>query len=161
MAQEIEFGGGGVGKVRSFWVGLGLTVITLGIYYYVWYYLINDELKDIGIAKGDQNLAQSSPTMSVIAVLVGGFVLIPPFISIYNTGNRIRRAEVLAGVDRNQAINPVAAFLLAFPGGILIIPAFFHYWYITKHQNAAVRAAGGLRPFDEPETAAVASPPAV
>jgi hypothetical protein len=159
MAQEVELGGGGVGKIRSFWVGLGLSVITLGIYYYFWYYLINDELKDIGAAKGDQNLANSSPMMSVIAVLVGGFALIPPFISIYNTGNRIRRAEILAAVDRNQAINPVVAFLLAFPGGILIIPAFFHYWYITKHQNAAVRAAGGLRPFDEPQAAPVTAPP--
>jgi hypothetical protein len=159
MAQEIEFGGGGVGKVRSFWVGLGLTVITFGIYYYVWYYLINDELKDIGSAKGDQNLAQSSPTMSVIAVLVGGLVLVPPFISIYNTGNRIRRAQLLTGVDRDQAINPVAAFLLAFPGGILIIPAFIHYWYITKHQNAAVRAAGGLPPWDQPQLPAEATSP--
>jgi drug/metabolite transporter (DMT)-like permease len=159
MAQEVEFGGGGVGKVRSFWVGLGLAVITFGIYYYVWYYLINDELKDIGIAKGDQNLAESSPTMSVIAVLVGGFVLIPPFISIYNTGNRIRRAQLLTGVDRDRAINPVAAFLLAFPGGILIIPAFIHYWYITKHQNAAVRAAGGLPPWDQAELPAEATSP--
>lgn len=41
-------------------------------------------------------------------------------------------------------INPVAAFLLAFPGGILIIPTFIHYWYVTRHQNRAVLAAGGL-----------------
>ena len=27
----------GLGKVRSFWVGLGLTVFTLGIYSYVWH----------------------------------------------------------------------------------------------------------------------------
>lgn len=155
MAQEVEFGSGGIGKVRSFWVGLGLTVITFGIYYYVWYYLINDELKDIGIAKGDQNLAQSSPAMSVVAVLIGGFVLVPPLISVYNTGNRIRRAQLLCGIDRNRAINPVAAFLLVFPGGLLIVPAFIHYWYITKHQDAAVRAAGGLPAWDEPQTLAV------
>jgi hypothetical protein len=151
MAQEVELGSGGIGKVRSFWVGLGLTVLTLGIYYYVWYYLINDELKDIGIAKGDQNLAQSSPAMSVTAVLVGGLLLVPPLISVYNTGNRIRRAQLLCGIDRNRAISPVLAFLLAFPGGLLIIPAFIHYWYITKHQNAAVRAAGGLPAWGEPQ----------
>jgi hypothetical protein len=149
MAQEIELGQGGMGKIRSFWVGLGLTVITLGIYYYVWYYLINDELKDIGAAKGDQNLAGSSPTNSVIAVLLGGLLIVPPFISVYNTGNRIKRAQLLGGMDQTRAINPVLAFLLAFPGGILIIPAFIHYWYITKHQNAAVRAAGGLPAWED------------
>jgi hypothetical protein len=152
MAQEVEFGGGGVGKVRSFAVGLGLTVITFGIYYYVWYYLINDELKDVGISKGDQNLAQSSPTNSVIAVLLGSLLFVPPLISVYNTGNRIRRAQLLSGIDRNRAINPVTAFLLLFPGGLLMIPVFFHYWYITKHQNSVVRAAGSLPAWDEPLT---------
>lgn len=46
-------------------------------------------------------------------------------------------------------INPVLAFLLYFPGGILIIPTFIHYWYVTEHQNAALRAAGGLPAFGE------------
>jgi len=148
MAQEIEFGTGGVGKIRSFWVGFGLSVITLGIYYYFWWYLINDELKDIGAAKGDQNLAQSSPAGSVIAVTIGWIVLIPPLISIYNTGNRIKRAERLGGIPMGDTINPVLAFLLVFPGGILIIPTFIHYWYLTKHQDAAIRAAGGLPAWD-------------
>lgn len=151
MAQEVQFGNGGIGKVRSFWVGLGLAVITFGIYYYVWYYLINDELKDIGSAKGDQNLASSSPAMSVAAVLVGGLIIVPPLISIYNTGNRIRRAQLLCGIEPDRAISPVIAFLLAFPGGLLLIPAIIHYWYITKHQNAAVRSAGGLPPWGEPQ----------
>ncbi len=151
MAQEVEFGGGGLGKVRSFWVGLALSVVTLGIYYYCWYYLINDEQKDIGIAKGDQNLAQSSPTNSVLAVTLGSMVVVPPFISIYNMGNRIRRAQLLLGVERERTINPVTALLLLFPGGVLVIPAFIHYWYVTKHQNSVVRAAGGLPPWeDEP-----------
>jgi len=37
MAQEVEFGNGGEGKIRSFWVGLGLTIITLGFYGLCWY----------------------------------------------------------------------------------------------------------------------------
>ena len=47
-----------------------------------------------------------------------------------------------------DTINPVLAFLLVFPGGILIIPTFIHYWYLTKHQDAAIRAAGGLPAWD-------------
>jgi uncharacterized protein DUF4234 len=144
MAQEVEFGQGAAGKIRSFWVGFGLSILTLGIYSICWYYFVNDELKDVGIAKDDQNLAQSSPMMSTIAIFVGGWVFIPPLLSVYNYGQRIKRAQRLGGIPRAEQINPVTAFLLLFPGGILVIPYFLHFWYVTKHQNMAVRAAGGL-----------------
>jgi hypothetical protein len=150
VAQEVELGKGAVGKIRSFWVGLGLTVLTLGIYYYCWYYFVNDELKDIGIAKGDEHLGQSSPAQSVIAVLLGGIVIVPPLLSVYNYGQRIKRAQRLGEVERHQQINPILAFLLVFPGGMLVIPTFIHYWYVTKHQNIALRAAAGLPALGEP-----------
>jgi hypothetical protein len=144
VAQEVEFARGGEGKIRSFWVGLGLTLLTLGFYAPCWYYFVNDELKDIGQAYEDNNLAQSSPVMSVVAIVIGGWILIPPLLSVFNYGKRIKRAQRLAGIPRGQQINPTAAFLLIFPGAFLVVPYFFHYWYVTKHQNAAVRAAGGL-----------------
>lgn len=147
MAQEVDIGAGATGKIRSFWVGFGLTVLTLGIYGLCWYYFVNDELKDIGAERDDQSLAQSSPTMSVIAIVVGGWVIVPPFLSVYNYGQRIKRAQRLAGVPRERQINPTAAFLLWFPGLLLVIPYFVHYWYVTKHQNAALRAFAGL-PID-------------
>jgi Domain of unknown function (DUF4234) len=149
MAQVVEFGNGAAGKIRSFWVWLGLDIITLGIYHLFWYYLTNEELKDIGIDKDDQNLANSSPGMSVLAITLGAFIIIPPFLSVYNFGNRILRAERLTGVPRQHQINPVLAFLLFFPGYLLVVPIFFHYWYVIKHQNMAVRAAGGLPYKDE------------
>jgi hypothetical protein len=150
MAQEVEFGtAGAVGKIRSFWVGFGLTILTLGIYYFCWYYFVNDELKDVGIAEGDQNLAQSSPALSVTAVLLGGWLVVPPLLSIYNYGQRIKRAQRLGGIDRNEQISPTIAFLLVFPGGLLFFPYILHFWYVTKHQNMALRAAGGLPPTGE------------
>jgi hypothetical protein len=164
MAQEVEFGTGGFGKIRSFWIGFGLTVLTLGIYGACWYYFVNDELKDIGASKGDQNLAQSSPAMSVTAIVVGGWVIIPPLLSVYNYGQRIQRAQRLGKIPRERQINPTLAFLLFFPGSLLIVPYFFHFWYVTKHQNMAVRAAGGL-PIDgdisSDVTAGFAAPEAV
>jgi len=150
MAQEVEFGCGGAGKIRNFWAGFGLSIITLGIYYWFWYYFVNDELKDIGAAKGDQNLAQSSPAMSVVAVTVGAFVIVPPYLSVFNYGKRIQRAQRSAGIDAGEQINPTVAFLLYFPGFILVVPYFIHFWYVTKHQNAAIRVIGGLPPADEP-----------
>jgi Domain of unknown function (DUF4234) len=144
MAQEVDLGRGGTGKIRSFWVGLGLSVITFGIYGFCWYYFVNDELKDVGIEKGDQNLAQSSPLMSVVAILVGGWVIVPPLLSVYNYGQRIKRAQRLTGLPKGDQINPTVALLLMFPGALLVIPYFLHFWYVTKHQNMALRGAGGL-----------------
>lgn len=144
MAQIVEFGHGSAGKVRSFWVWLGLDILTLGIYHLFWYYLVNEELKDIGQDKGDQNLANSSPATSVVAITLGAFIIIPPFLSVYNYGNRIQRAQRLNGIPRQDQINPVLAFVLFFPGYLLIVPVFFHYWYVIKNQNMAIRAAGGL-----------------
>lgn len=143
MAQEVEFGQGGGGKLRSFWVGMGLSVITLGIYGYFWYYLVNDELKDVGLAKGDQNLGSSNPTMSVIAILIGGMLIVPPFLSMFNYGKRVQRAQRLGGIPPEEQINPTLAFLLLFPGALLVIPAIVWYWYATKHQNAALSAVAG------------------
>lgn len=154
MAQEVEFGKGGEGKIRSFWVGLGLVIVTLGIYGFCWYYFVNNELKDVGLAKDDQNLGQSSPAMSVTALVLGWLTIwIAPLLSVYNYGQRIKRAQRLTGIPKQDQIDPIVAFLLYFPGAIVIIPLFFHYWYVTKHQNRVMRAAGGLPYLDEPRVA--------
>jgi hypothetical protein len=152
-----EFGKGGEGKIRSFWVGLGLTVITFGLYGLCWYYFVNNELKDVGLSKDDQNLGSSSPALSVTALVLGGFTLwIAPLLSVYNYGQRILRAQRLTGVEKHHQINPITAFLLYFPGMLLIIPLFLHYWYVTKHQNMALRAAGDLPYLGDPQLAAAA-----
>jgi uncharacterized membrane protein YecN with MAPEG domain len=36
------------------------------------------------------------------------------------------------------------AFLLYFPGAVVIVPMLFHYWCVTKHQNQAMRAVGAF-----------------
>jgi Domain of unknown function (DUF4234) len=145
MAQEVEFGNGGEGKIRSFWVGFGLVIITLGIYALCWYYFVNNELKDVGLAKDDQNLGQSNPAMSVIALVLGAFTLwVAPLLSVFNYGQRIKRAQRLAGIPKEDQIDPIVSFLLYFPGVLIVIPYIFRFWYVTKHQNRAMRAAGGL-----------------
>ena len=148
MAQEVTLGRGGLGKVRSFGVGLLLTVVTFGLYFYFWYWFVNDELKDIGAANDDPNLASSKPGSSLLAVTLGSLVVIPAWLSYYNYGQRIRRAQASVGVPEHERINPTLAFLLLVPGGLLFIPTLVHYWYVTKHQNVALHAAGdreGLR----------------
>ena len=146
MAQEVQIGPGFVGKVRSFWGYLGLSIITLGIYQYVWYYKLNNELKNIGIAKGDQKLAGSNPTMSLLALFPGSYILVPPLISMWNFMKRIKQAELLGGISEGNTLNSTMAFLLMFPGAILVVPAIISLWMVIQHQNAAVQAAGTPNP---------------
>jgi hypothetical protein len=150
MAEEMKFRSGS-GKIRSFGAGLGLSIITFGIYFYFWYFSVNNELQRIGESYSDPELSASKPINSLMAVLFGGMILIPPYLSVYRYGKRLKRAEGLVGVREDDQINPTLAFLLLFPGGILIIPAFIYYWYVTKHQNQAVNGAA-IGPMDVPVT---------
>lgn len=140
MSRQVDISTGSSGKIRSYWVGFTLALLTLGFYTLFWYYFVNDELKDIGSAKGDGNLAQSSPALSTVAISIGGWLLFPPFLSLYNYGQRIKRAQRLGRVSQEQQINPTLAFLLFFPGIFLILPYFIYFWYVTEHQNRALRA---------------------
>ncbi len=109
--------------------------------YYWWYFYLNDELRDIGRSYGDPELGSSKPINSLMAVLFGGLLILPPYISVYRFGKRINRAEMLVGIPESDRINPVWAFLLLFPLGLLVIPAFMHYAMVTRHQDMVVRAA--------------------
>ncbi|NYI04140.1 DUF4234 domain-containing protein [Allostreptomyces psammosilenae] len=84
---------GPIGKVRNPFAVWLLSCITLGIYQMVWYYRINRELRDFAGV-------QVAPGRAVLAITIGGFVLVPPFVSIANTGGRIARAQEFAGVQQ-------------------------------------------------------------
>ena len=73
MAEVVPVGGGSA-KLRNPWVVFLLILVTLGIYYLVWYYKTNRELVDYGV--GD------SPGLSLVAITLGGFLIVPPFATI-------------------------------------------------------------------------------
>ena len=79
-----------------------LTLITFGIYGLVWYYKINREARDMG--------AGTSPGTSLLAVTLGAFIIVPPFVSIYNTGERIAASQRAAGIA--PTCNPLVGLLL-------------------------------------------------
>src|SRR6266508_4436452 len=95
MAERVQVRGVDV-KIRTVWAPLVLILVTLGIYYLVWYYKINRELRDYGRAAGRP--LGDSPGTSVLAISVGWLILVPPFVSWFNTFGRIRDAEEIAGV---------------------------------------------------------------
>ena len=101
---------GRAGKTRNIWlVWLVWPLITLGIYHLVWYYKINREARDF-----DEKIAVE-PTLSLLAVLIGWIIIVPPFVSIYRSGERIGQMQEDAGMDRscNGWIGLVLSFFLS------------------------------------------------
>jgi hypothetical protein len=102
---------------------LGLSFLTLGVYFFVWYYKINDELRR---AENDQSI---SPTRSLMAMVFGWLIIVPPFIAMYNTAKHVQRLETSRGVGQTvePALTVVLMFLFAFGNGI----------YMQEHLNRA------------------------
>ncbi len=92
-------------------VWIGLPLITLGIYYFVWWYKINDEARRF---LSDPNI---NPAMSVVAVTLGAIIVVPPFVSAYGTTERIARMQERAGMPAGTRANPWISVLLHFVFG--------------------------------------------
>ncbi len=101
---------GRAGKTRNIWlVWLVWPFLTLGIYHLVWWYKINREARDF-----DENIAVE-PVLSLLAVAIGWIIIVPPFVSIYRTGERIAQMQEDAGMERscNGWIGLVLSFFAA------------------------------------------------
>lgn len=86
---------------------LGLPIVTLGIYHFVWYYKIHHEMAELDPRRRDQPIAGP-----MLVILLLGWTVIAPFVSYYRTGNRIREAQRVAGVE--PTCSAVAGLLLMF-----------------------------------------------
>ena len=100
---------------------LGLTVITLGIYFLYWFWKINDELR---LYKRDESI---SPTRSLMAMLFGWLIIVPPFIAMYNTSKHVQDVEQRLGVQ--PQLEP--ALTIVF----LLIVAIGNTIYVQEHLN--------------------------
>jgi hypothetical protein len=93
-------------------VWIGLPLITLGIYNLAWWYKINNEARRY---LGDQSI---KPGISLLAVTFGAILLVPPFLSIYRTAERVRRMQQRAGLPGEDLASPWIALILAFVFGL-------------------------------------------
>ena len=110
MAEEVQIKGSNErGKIRNPLGVIGLSIITLGIYTIFWYYFVNKELAEIGRAHNTDECG-TSPGTSVLAITLGIFIIVPPFVSIYNTCKRLSAAERLTGTP--QGMEPGLLFIL-------------------------------------------------
>lgn len=121
MAEAIQIQGTDVqAKIRNPLGVVGLTFVTLGIYSIFWYYFVNKEMAGLGRAKNTDELGDS-PGTSTLAITLGAFILVPPFISVYNTWKRLNSGERLTGLTGTDPglglllwifIAPVAQYIL-------------------------------------------------
>ena len=123
MAREVEISGSdGRAKIRSPWAPALLPIPTIGIYYFVWYYKINRELRDLGRARGRSDELGESPGKSLLAVTLGALIIVPAVLSLVHTGQRLQAAQRLAG--REQVLSGWLSLVLY----VVISPAMFAYW---------------------------------
>jgi hypothetical protein len=134
-------------KKRSPWGVWGLNFITIGIYGLVWYYKINDEarryLRDDTIRPG----------IALLALIPGFLLIVPPFVSIYRTGQRIDRVEGKAGIQKT--VEPILGLLAAFFYSL-------HLPYYQSHLNTtwdAASAQSRSAPVASSSTPPVVPPP--
>jgi Domain of unknown function (DUF4234) len=151
MAEEVAIAStGSTAKIRNPWGVLGLSIITIGIYYAFWWYFINREMRDLGRARS-VDLGQN-PANSVLAATLGWLIIIPAIVTLWTTSDRIQRTEEVAGVDR-AANGPIIFILLLLIGPVGI-------WYAQSELNKAWEAqASGGTPASLPPTEPAAAPP--
>ena len=146
MAEEVAIAGTeSRAKLRNPWGVIGLTLITIGIYYFFWWYYINREMRDFGRARG-VDLGQK-PGNSVLAISLGALIIIPALVSVYNTFQRTQAATRLTGVEPLNGWIAVAFFLLLGIG----FPAYLQSglnraWGAQTDRAVAVPAAATPAP---------------
>jgi Domain of unknown function (DUF4234) len=88
-----------------------LTLVTLGIYFFVWYYKVNREMSELGRARGTDELGDN-PGNSLLAVTLGALIIVPAIVSVYNTFQRTQAVTRLTAVEPLNGWIAVAFFLL-------------------------------------------------
>ena len=147
MAEVISIQGTtATAKIRNPIVAFLLVFVTLGIYYLVWYYKINRELRDLGRATGQEERLGRSPFTSLMAITFGWLILVPPFVSMYRTLKRIQAAQEISGTT-GEPINVWLGFLL-YLVGVFTLPVEILYAQseLNRLWRTAPEAPGGRRP---------------
>jgi hypothetical protein len=150
-AQEVQIKNGDARvKLRNPVTTLILDIVTLGIYGIFWWYYANRELADLGRARGTTELG-TNPTNSVLALIPGGFIIVPAIITIINTGRRIKTAQRMAG--RPEEANEWIGLVL------MLVFAPVALWFYQDQLNK-VWAIEAETPALEPGAQQPAQPPA-
>jgi len=138
-------------RIRSPWAVFVLAIVTLGVYYLYWYYQANRELKDFGVGR--------HPVVSVLAIVPGALLIVPPFVSWWRFVGRLKQAEARAAtpgrIDHGLAI---ALYLV----GVFLLPIELVYtqrhlndvwWQLRRRSEPPAAPTAMLTYAPEPRTA--------
>ena len=135
-------------KVRNPWAVALLPIVTLGIYHLVWWYKINKELKAYGEAKG-YDLGQN-PTNSLLALVPGFLIIVPPLVSYWNGTKRVQGASRIAGREPVSGWIVLILYLLLAPGMWFYLQSALNEVWEQEAEalpgQAAPPATGGMPP---------------
>jgi hypothetical protein len=156
MAEEVQIRGTqATAKIRNPLGPTGLAIITFGIYGIVWYYKINKEMAELGKATGRTEELGDSPGTSVLAVTLGAFIIVPSFLSYYNTFKRQQalRAMTTPGDDGVEAGLGLLLTILLWPvGAYMLQDSLNKAWQAQAGGGGAVGPGAGAQiPAEQPQ----------
>jgi Domain of unknown function (DUF4234) len=139
MAEELQIQGTDErGKVRHPLGILGLMLITLGIYFFYWWFQVNKEMAAIGRAR-NTNECGDSPSTSLLAMFPGLFIIVPPYVSFYKGSKRVNAAARHTGAQ--EGLEPGLMLLLY----ILIGPVAIYLLQSTLNKALQAQAGGAAQ----------------
>ncbi len=151
MAIPVEIEGTGAqAKIRNPLGVIALGLVTLGVYLVFWYYFVNKEMAAFGKARNSDELGDS-PGMSLLAVTLGALIIVPAFVSLYNTWKRLKGGEELTGLS---GIEPGLGFVLC-----IFISPVGHYIFQSNWNKVLEAQAGGAAARQVRATGAPVSEP--
>src|SRR3954453_14910692 len=104
-----------------------LAIFTCGIYAAIWYYRLCKEL-----GEWSQGQIETDPTTSVLAVTLGGCLIVPPYISWAGTLGRIRQAQQMVGLPPKAEFWPWL--------GYMFLASYGYKWLQDQLNEIAERA---------------------
>ena len=112
-----------------------LTICTLFVYWVVWYYKVNKEMRRY---LRDESIR---PWRSLLAIVPGLLIVFPPFVSIYRSGQRIEQMEKQARVTKT--VSPLGGCVLAALSTVTLVFAGGSGYYFQTQLNAVWSATVG------------------
>jgi hypothetical protein len=155
MAEEVAIAGSNeTAKKRNPLGVFGLTLITIGIYHFVWWYKVNKEMVELGRARGTGELGDS-PGTSLMALIPGFLIIVPPLVSYYRGVQRMQAAARITGAEPANGWIALIIFLVI---GFVFAPYLQSCLNKVWDAQAGGGAAAAIPPAEQTAPAAPAAP---
>ena len=136
MAEPVAIQGSShQGKIRNPLGVIGLSIITLGIYYFVWYYKVNKEMAEIGQARGTEECG-TSPGDLARGHHPGLHPDHPAVLLAYKACTRLTATEGITGAQ--EGMEPPLLWLLL----ILVGPVGLYLFQRNLNRSLEAQAGG-------------------